>query len=49
MKPVRNDSIIILVCLIAIAAFLIGKKVGSKEDYTEVSPYFELSTFNFKL
>lgn len=38
MKPVRNDSIIILVCLIAIAAFLIGKKVGSKEDYTEVVP-----------
>ena len=38
MKPVRNDSVIILVCLIAIAAFLIGKKVGSKEDYTEVVP-----------
>ena len=38
MRPVRNDSIIILVCLIAIAAFLIGKKVGSKEDYTEVVP-----------
>ena len=38
MKPVRNDSIIILVCLIAIAAFLIGKKVGSKEEYTEVVP-----------
>ena len=38
MKPARNDSIIVLICLVAVAAFFIGKHAGNNDGYTEVQP-----------
>ena len=38
MKPARNDSIIVLICLVAVAAFFIGKHAGNGDGYTEVQP-----------
>lgn len=38
MKPARNDGIIVLICLVAVAAFFIGKHSGNSDGYTEVQP-----------